>query len=97
MAGKKNYPNEMDRPRGVSDVESRLESQMMTVKPDPEFIRSLQERLADRSDLVLEPETQIRDLLIAMALAGGGILILVTMLRLLYELLIWVGVIKISR
>ncbi len=94
MAGKKNYPNEVDQARGVSDVESRLQSQMMTVRPDPEFIRNLQERLADRSDLVLEPETQIRDLVIAMAVAGGGILIFVTMLRLLYELLIWVGLIK---
>ncbi len=97
MAEKKNYPTEMNQARGVSDVESRLESQMMTVRPDPEFIRSLQERLADRSDLVLEPETQIRDLMIAMAVVGGGILIFVTMLRLLYELLIWVGVIKIRR
>ena len=94
MADKNNRPDELRQPNEFADVETRLETRLMRVSPDPEFIRSLHERLADRSELVLEPETHLRDLLLALAVAGGGILVLVSALRLVYEALRAVGILK---
>jgi hypothetical protein len=97
MAGKKPDPQAAEDGKRISQVEFELESRLSPVQPDPEFIRHLHSRLTTPSNMGLEPETQLFDLLIALAIAGGGIVILVSMLRLVYEVLKAVGVIRSRR
>src|SRR5512133_830364 len=81
----------------VSEFEFKLETRLPKMEPDPEFIRSLHSRLVTPSDFGLEPQTQLKDLLIAMAVIGGAFLILVSILRAMYEVLRAVGVLGRSR
>ena len=97
MPEKKHSLEEAEQEREVSRVEFQLESQLHRMEPDPEFIRNLHNRLTNPSDLILEPQTQISDLLIAFAVASGGILFLVSVLRLIFELLKATGVLRSSR
>ncbi len=94
MAGKKPGPETSEEGKRISEVELELESRLGPVQPDPEFIRHLHTRLTTPSYMGLEPETPFFDLLIALAIAGGGIVVLVVILRVIYEILKAVGVIR---
>jgi hypothetical protein len=94
MVGKKPDPQTTEEGDRISRMELELESRLSPVRPDPEFIRHLHTRLTTPSNMGLEPETPLSDLFIALAISGGGILILVGVLRLVYEVLKMVGVIR---
>ncbi len=83
-----------DRPDALSDVEIQLESSLSPVKPNPEFIQHLRDRLSTNPVMVLERESHLLDVLIALGTVMGGILILVGLLRGIYEVLVATGVIR---
>lgn len=97
MVDRKRQPAQEGNLEQLSRVELELENRLAPVQPDPEFIRDLHTRLTAPPGMGLEQETHLSDLLIALGVAGGGILILVVMLRLVYEVLKAVGVIRTSR
>jgi hypothetical protein len=78
----------------ISKMELELESRLAPVRPDPEFIRHLGSRLTKPSSMGLEPETPFSDLAIALAIAGGGIVLVVLILRVVYEILKVVGIVR---
>jgi hypothetical protein len=94
MVGKKPDPHTTEEGKRISQVEFELESHLSPVQPDPEFIRHLHSRLTTPSNMGLEPETRFFDLLIALAIAGSGIVILVSLLRVVYAVLKAIGIIR---
>jgi hypothetical protein len=93
MAGKRPGAETDDEIR-ISKMESQLKSRLAPVQPDPEFIRHLGSRLSRPSGMALEPETPFSDLAVALAIAGSGIVILVLILRVVYEILKAVGIVR---
>jgi hypothetical protein len=97
MVDKKPGPRPSEEGKRISQVEFELESRLAPVKPDPEFIRHLHARLTSPTNMGLEQETPFADLMVALAIAGGGIVVLVAVLRLVYEVLKAVGIIRTDR
>lgn len=93
MPGRKTAPDTSEE-KQISKMEFELETRLAPVQPDPEFIRHLHNRLTTPSHMGLEQETPLIDLLIAMAVTGGGIVLVVLILRVVYEILKAVGVIR---
>ncbi len=81
----------------ISKMELELETRLAPVQPDPEFIRHLGSRLTKPSSMGLEPETPFSDLAIALAIAGGGIVLVVLILRVVYEILKVLGIVRSDR
>jgi hypothetical protein len=96
MPGKKSDPQSTDEIR-ISKMELELQARLAPVKPDPEFIRHLGSRLSQPSTMGLEPETPFSDLAVALAIAGGGIVLFVLVLRVVYEILKAVGIVRTGR
>ena len=94
MNNKKQGDRMIELSDNLDDMEIQLQSSLSPVKPNPEFVQQLRRRLTSPPTMVLEMRSHLFDLFVALSIVMGGILILVMILRGIYELLVLIGLIR---
>lgn len=70
------YIQHSETSRGFFNLESRLAESLRTVRPDPAFLNSLKEKLAQRSSTIVETRSNHYEFLfIGMGLATGAVIL----------------------
>jgi hypothetical protein len=93
MKDEKNPEMESD----LQDFEIELEERFSPVNPNPEFVDRLRKRLSTSQETELEIPNRILNLGIVLAILLAGLLLTAGLARLLYELLVLIGLIRSKR
>lgn len=68
--------NEIDELIFINSLEKKLSESLQPVNPDPRFIHSLQNRLAQNSDVIVEKRSSLPGILVlGMGLVSGAMLV----------------------
>ncbi len=80
-------------PQQLDQVESQLESAFSPVRPNPEFVNRLKQNLSNPPDMGLEMRSQLVEAIQALGIAMVGILTISLVLRIVWMLFKWIGLI----
>jgi hypothetical protein len=76
----------------ILGMESRLQTRLTPVRPDPEFVDRLRKRLISPPDMMLESQSGFLNLFLVLGIVSGGVIVLTLVLRLILFILDGMGV-----